>query len=329
MKKIKRLALLTALMLLTASVAFAQSATQEITLHRAYSAPHGDKGFARIVVALSKDVIIGVALDEFQYLDAAEGLIAVPSSDGAFAAGHKEGKVLVSKRTSDAAYSKMMTDIAKATKTISANYDAITAFVVGKTLSEIEAVVAAATPGKPVDAVSGATLADTVGYLNAILETAKDNTFVSTGAVKDTGKLVLKTAFAAPNGDRGFGEAVVALEDGTIVAVSIDEFQYYGGTGVPNSDKTFGTSYADAANPLCSKLVNSESYSAMMTQIAHSTVTMSANYKAIEQFCVGKTAKELADFAAAQEPGKAVDAVSGATLAGTTLYLAMVADAAK
>jgi hypothetical protein len=65
--------------------------------------------------------------------------------------------------------------MAKAGSTIAldANYDAIEAFVTGKTVAELEAFVAGKDATAMVDAVSGCTLVDTLGYVNGLIEAAK------------------------------------------------------------------------------------------------------------------------------------------------------------
>ena len=61
---------------------------------------------------------------------------------------------------------------AGATVSIADNYAAIEAFAVGKTIAELEGI--ASKEAKSVtDAVSGATLADTKGYLGMIIKAAK------------------------------------------------------------------------------------------------------------------------------------------------------------
>ena len=51
------------------------------------------------------------------------------------------------------------------------NFDAIQNFAVGKTISELEDV--AAKGAEAVDAVSGATLVDTAGYVGVLVDAAK------------------------------------------------------------------------------------------------------------------------------------------------------------
>ena len=65
--------------------------------------------------------------------------------------------------------------MAKAGSTVSidANFDAIQNFVVGKTIAELEAEIEGKTAEQMIDAVSGCTLADTLGYVSGLLEAAK------------------------------------------------------------------------------------------------------------------------------------------------------------
>ena len=69
-------------------------------------------------------------------------------------------------------YSEQMKKIAKAKHTLRENLNAIEAYVVGKTPDEIKGLVDVNKPGKPVDAISEATLSSTVGYLDEIYKTA-------------------------------------------------------------------------------------------------------------------------------------------------------------
>ena len=69
----------------------------------------------------------------------------------------------------------MMAEKGGSTVAIDDNYAAIQDYVVGKTVAELEEVLKEneATPEKMVDVVSGATLADSYGYVNAFVEAAK------------------------------------------------------------------------------------------------------------------------------------------------------------
>ena len=62
---------------------------------------------------------------------------------------------------------------AGSTVSIDANFDAIEAYVVGKTIAELEAEIEGKTAEQMIDVVSGSTLADTLGYVSGLLEAAK------------------------------------------------------------------------------------------------------------------------------------------------------------
>ena len=101
--------------------------------------------------------------------------VGVPNSDGAFGEAYPEGQVLGSKRANSDLYSLNM-QRAGSTVQIAANFDAIEAFAKGKTVAELEAFVngyTEETKAEVVDAVSGATTADTWGYLRGILAAAE------------------------------------------------------------------------------------------------------------------------------------------------------------
>lgn len=151
--------------------------TSDIKTGYVIDAPHGHYAFGTAVVVMSGDTIISANLDEFQFQGASDDLMGVPNSfvEGAenyFGKGYAEGKILVSKKVDSAVYSKNMAEKAGATVAIADNYAAIEAYVIGKTISEIEGV-ASQDAKKVTDAVSGATLADTKGYLGMIIKAAK------------------------------------------------------------------------------------------------------------------------------------------------------------
>ena len=162
MKKIL-VAALAALLVLSMMV----PAMAETVLGQVIFAAHGTKCFAVITVAMDGDKIAAAHIDEFQMLAAGEA-VGVPNSEAMIPV---EGKVLGSKRVNAEMYSANMAN-AGSTVAIDANYDAIEAFVAGKTVAELEAVVAK-TAEEVIDAVAGCTLADTQGYLNGIIEAAK------------------------------------------------------------------------------------------------------------------------------------------------------------
>ncbi|MDO4431906.1 MAG: peptidoglycan-binding protein [Aerococcaceae bacterium] len=149
--------------------------TTKVELKQALVAPHGTRSFGLVSVAVEGDKVVGSVIDEFQFADAGayEG---VPNSEGEFAKGYAEGKILVSKIANNEAYSAAMAEKAGSTVAYLNSLTAITTFANGKTVEEINAgiteVEALGENGKVADVVSGATLADTAGYLHAIVDVA-------------------------------------------------------------------------------------------------------------------------------------------------------------
>ena len=167
MKKILSLLLVVCMMLPVFAMA---EAPAEIKLGQVQWAAHGTKCFAVITVVLQGDVIVAAHIDEYQV---GAGMVGVPNSENGFG-GFTDGKVLYSKRVNAAAYSANMTK-AGSTVALDVNYDLIQNFCVGKTVAELEAVIAGfnGDATAAVDAVTGATLVDTLGYLTGLLEAAK------------------------------------------------------------------------------------------------------------------------------------------------------------
>ena len=165
MKKILLVAL--ALLVLTMSIAAAEG---EIKIGQVQYAAHGTKCFAVMTVVLEGDKIVAALIDEYQV---GAGMVGVPNSENGFG-GFADGKVLYSKRVNAAAYSANMAN-AGSTVALDVNYDLIQNFCVGKTVAELEAVIAGfnGDATAAVDAVTGATLVDTLGYLTGLLEAAK------------------------------------------------------------------------------------------------------------------------------------------------------------
>ncbi len=133
----------------------------------------------------------------------------------------------------------------------------------------------------------------------------------------------------AAHGDKCFAVMTVVLQGDVIVAAHIDEYQFMADTsiGVPNSDKSFGTSFPEG-KVLASKRVNAQTYSASMAN-AGSTVALDVNYDYIQAFCVGKTVAELEAAIEGKTAAEAIDAVSGATLVDTLGYLQGLLAAAR
>ena len=301
----------------------------EMALHRGYGNPNGDKAVARFAVLVNGDKIVDALIDEFQYFPADGGFVAVPNSDAGFGEGAAEGMVLGTKLENAEAYSKMMNEYAGSTVSIDKNYQAIVDFVKGKTIDEVEKAVASKAEDGTVDGVTGATLVDTANYLQGIVDVAKSDAFVSKVVASNPDNVMLKQIYGAPHGDKAFGDAVVAMDGDVVAGASIDEFQYFGTNGLVNSDKEFGQGYASSEAQLASKLESSDAYSALMAEKAGSTIDLKSNYNAIEEFAIGKTAKEIQSTVDENEAGKPVDAVTGATLVDTVGYLQLIVDAAN
>jgi hypothetical protein len=137
---------------------------------------------------------------------------------------------------------------------------------------------------------------------------------------------------AAAHGTKCFTVAVAVVQNGVIVAASLDDYQFLGSdvaTGVPNSDKDFGLNYKDPNIVLASKKANAKYYSEHMAEAAGSTVSYDKNMAAVEKFATGKTIKSLEMTLSKKSAEQVVDAVSGATLVDTSNYLKAILDAAK
>ena len=298
-----------------------------LQIGQAYAAAHGTKCFAQAVAVVQDDVIVAAYIDEFQFMPSDAGVTGVPNSDTDFAQGYADGVVLGSKRVNAKYYSDMMTEHAKATVTIDGNFDAIESFVVGKTIDEVAKV---AEGDGAVDAVSGATLADTAGYLKAIVDAAK--AAKSTQAVEFSGNsedLELKVAYTAAHGTKCYTSAAVLTDGENIVLSYIDEFQFISSDadveGVPNSDAEFAEGYKEGG-VLCSKRVNTTYYSKNMAEKGGSTVAIDANFDAIQNHVNGMSIADATAVAGEESP---VDAISGATLVDTAGYLNAILEAAK
>ena len=167
--------LLAAMLILSAAAVLAEG--DPVLLGQVDYAAHGDKAFAVITVAVQDDVILAAKIDEFQFMADREDLkaVGVPNSDGGFGQSYPEGQVLGSKRANSDLYSLNM-QRAGSTVQIAANFNAIEAYAKGKTIAELEAAVngyTEETKAEFIDAVTGATTADTWGYMRGIVAAAK------------------------------------------------------------------------------------------------------------------------------------------------------------
>lgn len=309
---------------------FAAAIEGKLVLRRSLKAPHGEGSFARVAVVTDGDKIVDASIDEFQYFDADSDFVGLPNQDEdtEFKSGNAEGKILGSKVENSDQYSALMKEKAKSTVSIADNYKAIQNFVKGKTIEELKEVVAGAEDGKAIDAVTGATLVDTKGYLEAIIETAEGRDNVTIFEAENADDIKVQQLFGTAGNKNAVTDTFVVLEGDKIIAANIDEYQYMEGKGVPNSDKKFGENFADKEKVLASKIENNEAYSGQMKEYAKATKTLKESLNAIEEFVVGKTAEEIKEVIDSNEAGKPVDAISGATLTSTVGYLEEIYKAA-
>ena len=130
-----------------------------LKLNVAYGAAHGTKCFTAAAAVTEGDKIVLSYIDEFQFVASDAGLETVPNSDVAdgFAAGYAEGKAL---------------EKGGATVRIDDNFNAIQNHVNGMTVADAKAL-AEGDKQAAIDAVSGATLADTNGYIGVIVAAAE------------------------------------------------------------------------------------------------------------------------------------------------------------
>ena len=133
----------------------------------------------------------------------------------------------------------------------------------------------------------------------------------------------------AAHGTKCFAVLTVAMQGDVIADAYIDEYQFMatGSVGVPNSEADFGASFPEG-KVLASKKVNAAAYSENMKK-AGSTVDLSTNYAAIEDYVTGKTVAEVEAAFAGKTAEEAVDVVSGCTLVDTLGYVNGLIEAAK
>ncbi len=301
-----------------------------IQLGLAYGAAHGTKCFTEAYAVVKDDVIVAAFIDEFQFVAADAGLDVVPNSDADFGKdGFAEGKALASKRAVADYYSKNMAEKGGATLSLMDNFKAVENFTVGKTIAEIEAV--AANKEGAVDAVSGATLVDTAGYLGVIAEAAKNAQ--KTQAVEFTGDssaMKLNVAYGAAHGTKCFTAAAAVTDGDKIVLSYLDEFQFVAADAsldvVPNSDADFGKDGFAAGKALASKRAVADYYSKNMSEKGGATIRIDDNFNAIQNHVNGMT---IADAKALAGQENATDAVSGATLTDTAGYVGVIVAAAE
>ena len=176
--------LLIACMVFSFSAMAEEEAAPAIKLGQVVYAAHGTHCFAVITAVIQGEVILLAKIDEFQFMGNREDVaaIGVPNADLESENFNVKGEdgaitsVLGSKRVNSDLYSLNM-QRAGSTVQIAANYNAIEAYVVGKTIADLEAEVAPYTDenkAEYADAIAGATLTDSVNYVRGIIAAAKE-----------------------------------------------------------------------------------------------------------------------------------------------------------
>ena len=166
MKRI--LCLLLALCLLLPVVAMADS-TAKVGV--AYAAGHGNGVMVASVVVVD-GVIVDAYIDEIYFTGAKDEYVLLPYASE-LGVKDEVTTVAISKRENHEVYSKSMVD--RGGLDIADSYDIYQAFVIGKTIEELEAAVEGYTVENKtefVDVVSGVTMVDTLLYINALLAAA-------------------------------------------------------------------------------------------------------------------------------------------------------------
>lgn len=167
MKRI--LCLLLALCLLLPVVAMAEGSTAKLGV--AYAAGHGNGVMVASVVVVD-GVIVDAYIDEIYFTGAKEEYVLLPYASE-LGVKDEVTTVAISKRENHEVYSKSMVD--RGGLDIADSYDIYQAFVIGKTIEELEAAVEGYTVENKtefVDVVSGVTMVDTLLYINALLAAA-------------------------------------------------------------------------------------------------------------------------------------------------------------
>lgn len=305
------------------------AAKAELQIGQVEAAAHGTKCFTTATVVVDGDTILLAYLDDYQYL-AAEDAVGIPNSE-TLADYWVEGKVLASKRVNAEMYSANMAK-SGSTVAIDVNFNVIQDYVAGKTIAEVEEL-AGKTSEELIDTISGATLVDMPGYLNAIVDAAKAaqaNPKVTYEG--DVAALKMGQVEAAAHGTKCFTLATAVTDGDKIVIAHLDDFQYLDGaeaTGVPNSD-SLQDNLSDPTRVLASKRVNAEMYSANMAK-SGSTIAIDENFNMIQDYVAGKTISELKELDG-KTSDEVLDTISSTTLvdaAGYVNAIVMAATASK
>ena len=130
----------------------------DLQLGRSYVVAHGDSAFCDAVSLVQGDTLVATNIDEFQFSDA-DTYEGVPNSDASFGENYADGVVLMSKAVNSDTYFNAMQEKGGATTPWIESMQAIEDYCAGKAIEDVTA--------DSFDAVSGATLVDTVNYVAA------------------------------------------------------------------------------------------------------------------------------------------------------------------
>lgn len=180
MKRI--LCLLLVLCMMLPVIALAEEAPAA-KLGTAYGFCH-NHGVTVASVVVVDGVIVDASIDEIYFTNANGEFKPLAGAEevALVTDGETENTIiLLSKRENDDLYSANMVKAGK--QTVATSYDAIEAFVIGKTVTELEEIVAQYDPENTdaeaanskvafIDVVSGATLTDTLKYTLVLLDAA-------------------------------------------------------------------------------------------------------------------------------------------------------------
>jgi len=298
-------------------------------------AAHGTKSFAVTDVVLADDKIIAVYIDEYQFLST-ETFEVTPNGELMVKGISEEATIaLASKRLNNEAYSANMKNNGGASQDLASGYKAIEDYVTGKTITELEAAINGKTAEEVVSEglVSGATLQDTLGYIESVIASAKaaqkTDGVTYTG---DTTKLKLGRIDYAAHGTKAFAITSVVTDGTNIILAYIDEIQFMAAnsvTAVANSAAMVSAVSQDATVAIAFKRVNNVFYSNNMANSGGATKELAEGYAAIEAYVAGKTISEVETAVDGKTTEDLLndEIVSGSTLADTSNYILSIVKA--
>ncbi|OEF98652.1 hypothetical protein [Desulfuribacillus alkaliarsenatis] len=305
----------------------------EVKLGMAYYNAHDGAMASAVAVVDENGKILNAYMDDFFYRNLSQGYLGLPGSDSSRITQHlvNPNDTLVSKKlevNSDLYGAAMVRG--GSTVLPADNLTKIEEFAIGKTIDELNAVLAKDTAMEDIQAASGATFVDNHRYLKTIVMAAEDAMNNESFSVNNVDNLVLAQSYYDAHGAPTIATAVV---DGNVIAAAlIDELYYFTG----ENDVVFdvsdaGTKFEVKSLPghvLSSKKTNGEIYGASLANRGGIYVDQIA---AIENFITGKTVAQLQTAYDQLDADGAVvaDVVTGATMTDTKRYIKAVMIAAN